>query len=84
MLILKIIDSKNYRISMIKTEHNIIFFQLPCLMFLHPPKIPQFNLDIHKDYKPKAKRGHAPIVNIVQKVKSKEKFKIPFQPRSDS
>jgi hypothetical protein len=53
-------------------------------MFLHPPKIPQFNLDINKDYKPKAKRGHAPIVNIVQKVKSKEKVKIPFQPRSDS
>ena len=83
MLILKIVDSKNYRIFMVKTEHYH-FFQLPCLMFLHPPKIPQFNLDIHKDYKPKAKRGHAPIVNIVQKVKSKEKFKIPFQPRSDS
>ena len=50
-------------------------------MTLHPPKIPVFDTDISRNYKPKAKKGHAPIVNIVQKVKPKEKFKVPFQPK---
>ena len=42
----------------------------------------QFNVDINKNYKPKkAKHGHAPNVNIIRQVKSKENTKVtlPFQ-----
>ena len=39
-------------------------------------------MDINKNYKPKkAKHGHAPNVNIIRQVKSKENTKVtlPFQ-----
>ena len=63
--------------------HFIQFFPFTAI-HLHPPKIPQFNIDVNKDYKPKKpKSGHAPNVNIVQKVKPKEKFKIPFHPNAN-
>ncbi len=56
---------------------NIGGQMVPAQIHLHPPKIPQFNIDVHKDYKPKKpKPGHAPIVNIVQK-KEKSTFKVP-------
>ena len=61
---------------------NIAGNMVPCQIHLHPPKIPQFNVDFNKDYKPKKpKPGHAPNVKIVQKVKSKDKtkFTLPFQ-----
>lgn len=63
---------------------NIAGQMIPLAIHLHPPKIPQFNIDVNKDYKPKKpKAGHAPNVNIVQKVKAKEKFSVPkFHPNA--
>ena len=62
---------------------NIAGQMIPLTIHLHPPKIPQFNIDVNKDFKPKKKAGHAPNVNIgIRKEKPKEKFKIPFHPNT--
>ena len=66
-----------------KLIHIYIFFCIFSVKLIYYSlSLQQFNVDINKNYKPKkAKHGHAPNVNIIRQVKSKENTKVtlPFQ-----